>query len=74
MCGEVKYIEEDDDSTILVPTDYPSGGTSNYEDLMNKPQINDITLIGNKTSKQLKLQDEMTSLTNMEIERLLGGN
>lgn len=33
-----------------------SGGTSDYEYLDNQPKINGVTLIGNKTSNQLKLQ------------------
>ena len=31
------------------------GGTSNYNDLSNKPQINGVTLTGNKTSSDLGL-------------------
>lgn len=32
-----------------------SGGTSNYNDLDNKPSINDVTLSGNKTTSELGL-------------------
>ena len=46
-------------------------GTTNYNLLTNKPQINEVTLIGNKSSEDLHLQDEMDYLTNMEIEELL---
>lgn len=42
-----------------------------YERLDNKPQINDVTLIGNKTSLQLDLQDRMDTISNMDIEALL---
>lgn len=51
-----------------------STGTNNYEELSNLPSINNVTLIKNKTSKELKLQDEMSALTNMDIQRLVGGN
>ena len=34
-----------------------SGGTTNYNDLENKPSINDVTLTGNKTSADLGLLD-----------------
>lgn len=37
------------------------GGTSDYSDLDNKPQINSITLSGNKTSSDLGLQSEIDS-------------
>lgn len=36
-------------------------GTSNYERLKNLPQINGVTLIGNKTSADLHLVSENTS-------------
>ena len=35
------------------------GGTSNYNDLTNKPSINGVTLTGNKTTSDLSLQDKM---------------
>ena len=39
----------------------PSAGTSNYERLKNLPQINGVTLIGNKTPADLHLVSENTS-------------
>lgn len=42
-----------------------------YEALNNKPQINEVELVGNKTSDQLNLQSKMDYLTNMEIENLI---
>jgi hypothetical protein len=36
------------------------GGTSNYNDLTNKPSINGVTLLGNKTTSDLGLQSELT--------------
>ena len=33
------------------------GGSDNYNDLSNKPSINDVQLAGNKTAEQLKLVD-----------------
>ena len=37
------------------------GGTSNYNDLINKPSINSVTLQGNKTASQLGFADVATS-------------
>ena len=34
------------------------GGSDSYADLANKPQINSVTLTGNKTSEQLGLQEQ----------------
>jgi hypothetical protein len=37
------------------------GGTVNYENLRNKPRINDVQLIGNKTASDLYLVSENTT-------------
>lgn len=42
-------------------------GETNYEHLSNLPQIEGVTLLGNKTHDDLKLH----ALTNSEIEALL---
>ena len=42
-----------------------------YNALSNKPSINEIVLIGNKTSDQLGLQEEMDVISNTDIEDLL---
>lgn len=68
-CDELVVIE--DGSTEIVTLEENIGGTNNYEYLINQPKINDVTLIGNKTSSDLKLQDEMEALSNMDIENLL---
>lgn len=46
-----------------------SSGTSNYADLSNKPQINGVTLDGNKTSSDLGIIGgaTYTAGTNIEI-------
>lgn len=46
-----------------------SSGTSNYADLSNKPQINGVTLDGNKTSEDLGIEQgkTYTAGTNIEI-------
>lgn len=46
-------------------------GETDYEKLKNKPSINDVTLIKNKTSDQLGLQDHMDTITNRDIEDIL---
>lgn len=46
-----------------------SGGTTNYNNLDNKPSINGITLSGNKTSEDLKLSASVSQAT----ETVLGG-
>lgn len=47
--------------------------TDNYEDLFNKPSINDVTLIGNKTSDELRLQSRMQTVSESEIDDIIYG-
>lgn len=52
-----------------------SGGTSDYEDLDNKPSINDVVLLGNSDSRTLGLQstlwtDETSKIKNGKIGNL----
>ena len=50
-------------------------GTTNYTELTNKPQINNIELIGNKSLDDLNIQIkgdyETEPITNAELENLL---
>ena len=51
------------------------GGTGDYDNLINQPQVNGNKLIGNKTSEQLGLQSELVSGTNIKTingENVLG--
>lgn len=51
-----------------------STGTTNYERLSNKPKINSVELIGDKTGDELNLQEKgdyaNTRVTNIEIDNL----
>lgn len=40
------------------------GGSTNYEELTNKPQINNIELIGNKTFEELGIPTKISQLQN----------
>ena len=48
------------------------GGTDDYNDLSNKPQVNGVSLAGNKTSDDLDLLGENDNLTPTQINDLLG--
>lgn len=50
-------INVEEDGTISANG---GGGTDDYNDLDNQPQINGVTLSGNKTASELGLQDELT--------------
>lgn len=47
------------------------GSTTNYNNLENKPKINNIELKDNKTSEQLGLQGKMEKIKNSEIEEMI---
>lgn len=47
-----------------------SGGTTNYEQLSNKPQINSIELIGNRTLDELNIQPKGDYTTKSETTAL----
>jgi hypothetical protein len=53
------------------------GGTLNYENLYNKPKINNVELIQNKSLDELGIQEKgeypSQSLSNKEIDDLLNG-
>lgn len=58
----------DDNITYLITDDYTgggSGGTSDYNDLENKPSINGITLEGNKTTEDLLIEAGVSDYTNL---------
>lgn len=59
------------DGVVDFNMDGQTVGTTDYNRLINKPSINAVELIGNKTSDELYLQDKMDTLTNNDIEELL---
>lgn len=50
-----------------------SGSGGSYPPLANKPQINGVTLLGNKTSSEIKVQDAMDEITPQDIDVLIYG-
>ena len=53
--------EEKNNGTVYFITDATSpGGTANYEELENKPSINNVILEGNKSIEDLKIAKELT--------------
>ena len=49
---------------VISATGGGGGGTSDYDDLSNKPKINNVILSGNKTTSQLGLPTKTSDLTN----------
>lgn len=67
---EEVVMENVDIEEIVTFEEGVTGGTDNYNYLNNKPKINNVELKDNKTSKDLKLQDEMKEFTNIELETM----
>ena len=63
----------DNNEPINIDIDTSTGVVPPYDVLPNKPQINNVTLIGNKTSKQLGLQDELDMADEHDIDEILYG-
>lgn len=61
-------------SKVSFDTDlgYVNGSVS-YVQLSDKPQINGVTLIGNKTSKEIKVQAMMDEISAQEIDKIIYG-
>lgn len=53
--GDIVTEEEVNIGKIKTDT-VASGGTSNYEELNNKPSINSVELVGNKTLEELGIE------------------
>lgn len=66
---EAIVLEEDNEEAIVLD-DLGYVGNNDYRNDVNKPKINGEELIGNKTSKELHLQDEMLSISNLELEEI----
>ena len=49
------------------------GGTDNYNNLSNKPQINSVTLSGNKSLSDLGIAAASTTYTKTEVDSALSG-
>ena len=47
--------------------------TPSYPALPEKPQINGVTLIGNKIDEELHLQHKMNEITPQEIDKIIYG-
>lgn len=63
-----KYLTTN--GTTMSWAEVGSGGTSDYNDLTNKPSINSVTLSGNKTGSDLGLVDE-SDLEEIDINNLM---
>lgn len=49
------------------------GGTTDYEELDNKPSINGVTLVGDKTSEDLHIKEcDCEELTTAQLNALIG--
>lgn len=67
-------MDEDQEAIDFVLQSYVSvGGTSDYNELINHPYINDREVIGRKTGPDYGLQNKMDEITNQEIDIIIYG-
>lgn len=50
-----------------------AGGGGSYPPLSEKPSINDVVLLGNKTSAEIHVQHEMDVITEQQIDNIIFG-
>ena len=69
----IKYVDSDFNGGNFCGDQVEFMGvcTDSYNDLVDKPQINEVTLVGNKNSEELGLQSEMEPIPNATIDKLL---
>lgn len=70
--GEIPIsIEEPVEMTADFGQIFRSGGSAtSYNELLDKPQINGVTVVGIKTGEDYGLQDLMEPITNAEIDEI----
>ncbi len=52
---------------------FSGGGTGSYPPLSEKPSINNVVLLGNKTAEDLFLQEEIEDITEQDIDAMIYG-
>ena len=66
-------IDEQDESLDFFVDDFVNIASNNYNDLINKPQINGVTLVGNKTSAEIHVQEPIGDVTSQDIDIIIYG-
>ena len=65
--GNLEFYNEIEIGDLEYDVKIVNTGTLNYEELNNKPKINDVELKGNKTFDNLGIN----TITNIELEEIL---
>lgn len=68
VAGRNVTLTDNQDGTTTISASGGSGGTSDYSDLDNKPSVNSVTLVGNKTLADLGAQDKLTAGSGINID------
>ena len=69
----LNFSLEQQDIGFQLDSQYGSGGTNNYNSLINKPKINGVTVVGEKLGADYKLQDLMNDIAEPEIDNIIYG-
>lgn len=68
---ELEFVNEED--MTLEFGEVIKVSTDNYDDLFNKPRINTVTVEGEKTGADYRLQDKMDVITEQMIDNIFYG-
>lgn len=66
-------LDENEGLDFVVDEYSATGGTYDYNELINQPQINGVTLIGNRTSTEIHVQGIMDEITEQDIDIVIYG-
>lgn len=70
----VNYITPDENGNVNVTGGGGGGGVSTYAELPDKPKINGVEVVGNKTSAQLGLQSSISDLDEIRSGAGMGAS
>ena len=80
-CNQINIIIDNDKGVdVTIPEEKGIGlefdnsyTGGSYPPLSEKPSINDVVLIGNKTSADIHVQHEMDTITEQQIDNIIYG-
>lgn len=67
------FTMDDDDSLDFTVDDFVNVATTDYNELLNLPYINEVKVIGHKTGPDYGLQNLMDEITPQQIDNIIYG-
>lgn len=70
---DLDFAIDDDDSLDFTIEDYVNVASTDYNELINLPHINEVKVIGHKTGADYGLQNLMDEITPQQIDNIIYG-